>query len=437
MPLIGTIYSHGFAITEQQLTAYAKQYGNMFSLQFGPRHCIVVSGHELINDVISRPDDFGQKGLYEEYVWGLINPSQKGIISLDYGDEYRRTCDKIRAAFLPIGDVIVSEQVSAEMSTLCNDMRSSVEKRLNPREQIDSFVMNVLLRGLVGTSLALESTEMTKLKQSTGDFHSMFAATSVIDCVPLVHYVPSMKRRLLNFVYSFLNTKAFMESQVSNALENEHAALGNCFLQNYLNNPAKSMRRVRLIDTDELIHLLTDLLIEQTHVRQLVWKLLEYLAQDRDIQEKLFTDIQAISSTHDGDDVITHLPYLQAVTAEAARLFDKPLMTFQKSNPKDVVKLGNMTIAKGTRLILNNDSVNSSADAWKDPRVFKPERFLNKNGQFKGCGKMLSFQLDSATLPWHSTTWIQLCLMVFHLIRSFKFEENNETTESIFTIKIR
>lgn len=45
------------------------------------------------------------------------------------------------------------------------------------------------------------------------------------------------------------------------------------------------------------------------------------------------------------------------------------------------VKVGDYTIPKNAMVIFNLYSMHMDESSWKDPQTFRPERFLDKNGE--------------------------------------------------------
>ncbi|KAH7905603.1 cytochrome P450 [Hygrophoropsis aurantiaca] len=73
------------------------------------------------------------------------------------------------------------------------------------------------------------------------------------------------------------------------------------------------------------------------------------------------------------------MPYLNACIREALRINPPADYITPRISPVDVT-LGNYYIPASTPLVCNTYAVHHSRETWGDPHVFRPERFLQKNG---------------------------------------------------------
>ncbi|XP_078166378.1 cytochrome P450 76M5-like [Carex rostrata] len=92
---------------------------------------------------------------------------------------------------------------------------------------------------------------------------------------------------------------------------------------------------------------------------------------------------QAFSSQTFGEQDIINLPYLQAVIKEAMRLHPAvPLLPHKAM--KDGVDVGGYIMPKGATVFVNTWAIGHNPQVWKEPDVFRPERFLEKQIVFHG-----------------------------------------------------
>ncbi|KOX76113.1 hypothetical protein WN51_11828 [Melipona quadrifasciata] len=76
----------------------------------------------------------------------------------------------------------------------------------------------------------------------------------------------------------------------------------------------------------------------------------------------------------------TSLPYIEATIRESLRYITlTPFSVFHKTTKKTT--LSGFDLAKNTIVITNLAGLNTDVDLWGDPDNFRPERFLNENGQ--------------------------------------------------------
>lgn len=74
------------------------------------------------------------------------------------------------------------------------------------------------------------------------------------------------------------------------------------------------------------------------------------------------------------------LPYVEATIRESLRYVTlTPFSVFHKTTKNTT--LSGFDLAKDTIVVTNLAALNTDVDLWGDPDNFRPERFLNENGQ--------------------------------------------------------
>ena len=88
LPIIGNVHQFSADSRHIDLTAMAKQYGNVFRLYLGSQLAIVVSGHSAVKEVlITRSAEFA--GRPNMYTLNLYSENGKAIAFADYSPEWR------------------------------------------------------------------------------------------------------------------------------------------------------------------------------------------------------------------------------------------------------------------------------------------------------------------------------------------------------------
>lgn len=76
-----------------------------------------------------------------------------------------------------------------------------------------------------------------------------------------------------------------------------------------------------------------------------------------------------------------HLPYVEAVLSEIQRISNvAPLGIAHRTT--ESVQFQEYVIPKDTVMLVSLYSLNMDRNYWHDPEVFRPERFLNDNGEY-------------------------------------------------------
>lgn len=109
------------------------------------------------------------------------------------------------------------------------------------------------------------------------------------------------------------------------------------------------------------------------HTLSWLWYL---LAKHPEVQEKIRSEIDALPQNADATQLVqATLPYLQATTYEALRLF--PVAWASYRTPYEDTKIAGYDIPAKASLIISPYTLHRLPEYWPDPEKFDPERFLN------------------------------------------------------------
>ncbi|XP_066393684.1 cytochrome P450 76M5-like [Miscanthus floridulus] len=116
------------------------------------------------------------------------------------------------------------------------------------------------------------------------------------------------------------------------------------------------------------------------------WAMAELL-RNPGIMAKLRAEIKAAvggkKESVDEDDV-AGLPYLQAVVKEAMRLHPVAPVMLPHKAVEDGVEIGGYAVPRGCTVIFNTWAIMRDPAAWERPDEFVPERFLDREFDFRG-----------------------------------------------------
>ncbi|KAI8147891.1 cytochrome P450 [Fennellomyces sp. T-0311] len=105
-----------------------------------------------------------------------------------------------------------------------------------------------------------------------------------------------------------------------------------------------------------------------------------YLAVNPDIQNKAREEATRLLGTNSEDILPTlqqcrNMPYLNAIIKETLRISPPVINVVARAATHDT-ELGGLFIPKGTRFSVDVYEMQHNPTVWKDPEVFRPERFL-------------------------------------------------------------
>ncbi|KAK6169277.1 hypothetical protein SNE40_020358 [Patella caerulea] len=115
------------------------------------------------------------------------------------------------------------------------------------------------------------------------------------------------------------------------------------------------------------------------------------------------------------------MPYIQAVLHEVLRIANIAITGPPHTVDEDVIFHG-YVIPKHTVVFANLDSVLADDKVWGDAGVFRPERFLDENGQLVKREEFIPFSIGRRVCLGESLDKMELFLFMTTLIQRFEFK---------------
>lgn len=192
------------------------------------------------------------------------------------------------------------------------------------------------------------------------------------------------------------------------------------------------IREMKLQDTDltttftlnQLIMIILDIFIAGSQTTSITIDLALMITLMRpDLQEKCQKEIHNALGVDGTPDYTsrTKMPFVEAMLLEVQRFFHiVPI-----SGPRRVLKtceLNGYTIPKNTTVLIGLRSVHMDEEFWKDPEVFRPERFLDESANLKNPERLLPF--GAGRRKCLGDQLAKACIFTFYvgILQSFKLK---------------
>ena len=400
LPVIGTLHLHGLSVNPETLMLMAKPYNGVMTIYIFGKPCVVLSSLESFEEAMLGRNDFAFKGLEHKFSWLTVDPHHKGIFSRDLGDDLMRVRNTSMSILrsLGAGKGGMERAIQEEAGHLIDMMLKSADRAFDASSLVSSAVANVILRIMLNDRLAYDDEEFLELQAHISQYLKTIKNTTLVNALPASRRVEPIKTGFRNWVSSHEAIMKFVAPRVDNALEESDTDSHNFIAQfaNRMYGTERDSNGSGSIDTEQLQHVVLEMLSGgfDTTATSIKWTLM-CLANRQHIQQKLFDEIMQVVGTE--EPVSMHhkdqLQYLQAVVWEVQRYRTLlPLMP-RMSNPHAETRLFKHTLPKGTKVFLNIYGVHMDEDTWGDPRVFRPERFLDDKGQVVKSKHVIPFSM--------------------------------------------
>ncbi|KAM3607885.1 uncharacterized protein V6R79_015713 [Siganus canaliculatus] len=434
LPILGNIVLLSPENPLQDFERLRNTYGNVYSMFFGSKPAVVVSGVKAMKEaLVTKAAEFAGRpqGL-------LVNAltADKGIILVDSGSRWK---EQRRFALMTLrnfglGKTTMEERIHGEIQYTMKTLEESVGKTMNPQLMFHNAASNIICQVLFGRRYDYEDKTIKDIvrcfTQNTKIVNGPWAM--VYDSMPMIRKLP------LPFNKAFHNIQTCISHLNRFLAEHKKTRVPGQprdFVDSYLDELDKRGNDGSSFSEEELIRSALDLYMAGTDTTSntLLTAFL-YLMTHPHIQERCQQEIDAVLEGKDQAcyDDRNNMPYMLAVIHEVQRVANTlPLSVFH-STTQDTELMG-YSIPKGTIIIPNLSSLLTEEGQWKSPHEFNPENFLNDQGQFVKPEAFMPFSAGPRVCPGEGLARMELFLIMVTLLRKYKFTWPEDAGEPDYT----
>lgn len=359
------------------------KYGPIVGAKLGGKRVILVSGKELIRDVCNneafdgRPDGFFFRVRSFNEKLGVV------FVEGEYWQEQRRFSLRT-LKHLGLGRNSMAISIEKEALEMVNFLKIKSKLGLIEMDKLfDISVLNLIWTLLAGQRFELDDERLSILTEMIHkSFRIADMSGGLLNLFPWLRFIMPEKSGYLPLLNSLKPLWKFLGDAIDTIRDRPEDEETRCFIQAFLNEMKNNQNPQRYTDK-QLFVLCLDLFQagSETTSNTLSFGII-YMLKNPEIQNKIRNELDKTIG-FDRQPLLSDRPYLQytdAVLSEIMRFATvAPLAIAHRSLEK--IKLDKYVIPKDTTILLSLYSLHFDEKYWIDPHVFRPERFLDKNGQ--------------------------------------------------------
>ena len=428
LPIIGNAHKLAAETRHLDLMAMEKIYGHVFRLYLGSQLVVVVSGQDAIKEVLVRKSaEFaGRPRFYTAEVYS----QGQAIGFADYSNQWRLH-NKITVSALKMYVNQVLKQgkvINEELDHLLERVGSRNGQPQDITKGISLAVMNVICALVFGSKYGINDPEVVRFLEMTKGVVKTLSSGSVVDVFPWLSFIPFNSIKTLKQSCKEreeLIGKIYWEHVEANRVQNPQD-LTDAMLKAKMEAVKDNASIKELLTDKQLILTISEMFIAgmETTSGSLCWALL-YLIHNPKIQDLLHQELDHVIGPNRLPDLKDEksLPLLQATIAETLRLSTPGPLAIPHKATVDTTLQG-YQIAKETVVLVNLWSLHHDPDLWDAPNEFKPQRFLDEDGNFvpPKADVFLPFSAGRRVCSGESLARIQVFLTLARLLHRFKFK---------------
>ncbi|KAM6219185.1 cytochrome P450 2J2-like isoform 1-T1 [Rhynchocyon petersi] len=422
LPFFGNFFQLDFEQPHHTIQRLVKKYGNMFSLDTGTIHDVIVTGLPLIKEVLANPDH----GVVNRHVMPLQERvfKRNGLI-MSSGQEWKeqRRFALTTLKNFGLGKKSLEERIQEEAHHLVKAIQEEQGQPFNPQFKINNAVSNIICSITFGERFEYEDSQFQEMLKLLDEILHLEAGM----CCHLYNNYPSIMEFLpgahQTVIRHWEKLKAFVSCVVENHKKDWNPDEPRDFIDAYLKEMTKyADNPTSTFDEENLITTTLDLFVAGTETTSttLRWALL-HMAMNPEIQEKVQAEIDRVIGHSKLPSIANrdHMPYTNAVIHEVQRMGNILPMNLPREVAFDMTVAG-YYLPKGTRILTNLTALHRDPKEWATPDTFNPEHFL-ENGQFKKKESFLPFSIGKRVCLGEQLARTELFIFFTSFLQKFTF----------------
>ena len=387
LPMIGNLHQVGLDIPFS-LEKLREKYGDMYTVTLPIGNFVILNSSKLMREaLVSRKDDFSGRTGVSNFPFNRIFEG-KDVGFTDYGPEYtfRRKVFSSAMHIFGEGKNLAKRRLNKSTKELLKLLHETDGRPFSIKDHVETTSVNVLCEWLVNTSYKPGDPALKKLKEFNENFAVLIRPGSVYHFLPFLRFLPTA---YMNTLREVLETR---DDFFGSFLEHHRRTYKSGVVRDLTDAFLAAFEKESERDGDVIKFLMMNAFFAATDTSSaiVVWFVL-HMVLFESAQKKLHEELDRVI----GKDRLpqmedsAHLHYTQAVICEVIRHSHSIALIMRKA-VRDT-SLQGYCIPKGTTVIFNLWRIHSDANQWKEPELFKPDRFLDVNGEFVGWNSNLDF----------------------------------------------
>uniref|UniRef100_A0A663ELP9 Steroid 17-alpha-hydroxylase/17,20 lyase n=1 Tax=Aquila chrysaetos chrysaetos TaxID=223781 RepID=A0A663ELP9_AQUCH len=382
LPLVGSLLQlAGHPQLHLRLWRLQGRYGSLYALWMGSHYVVVVNSYQHAREVLLKKGK-AFAGRPRTVTTDLLSRGGKDIAFASYGPLWKFQRKLVHAALSMFGEgsLALERIICREAASLCETLSAAQDTALDVAPELTRAVTNVVCSLCFNSSYRRGDPEFEAMLEYSQGIVDTVAKESLVDIFPWLQIFPNkdlaLLKRCLKVRDQLLQQKftehkeAFCRDAVRDLMD---ALLQVRFSAE---NSSPSVPGLELTD-DHLLMTVGDIFGAgvETTTTVLKWAVI-YLLHYPEVGSQDQVVGYALLSPHDRP----LLPYLEATISEVLRIRPVSPLLIPHVSLADT-SIGEYSIPKGARVVINLWSVHHDEKEWDKPEEFNPGRFLDEHGQ--------------------------------------------------------
>ncbi|KAM5145951.1 cytochrome P450 2G1-like [Mantella aurantiaca] len=429
LPILGNclqLHSKGVL---PSLLKMADKYGPIYTIHFGSRPTVIVTGYQVVKEVfLDLGDNFLARGtlpVFERFF-------TKSGLSLVNGEIWKqqKQFSLVTLKDFGMGKKILEEPIQLEAQYLVDYFRSFNKQPVYPRTVLSCASSNIIADLLLGKRYEYTDSKWMKILQNIRDSFEIISSQwgQIYDIFPsIMRYLPGPHQRIFDLLQDIKET-------LKECIKNHQNSLDPANPRDYIDSFLIKMEQEKLdpqssFNQKNLLATVLDMFLggaETTSVT-LSFGLLCFIKYP-EIQDKLHEEIDRIIGRTREPRVEdrNQMPYMNAIIHEVQRISDVFPMGVIRSATMDVTLRG-YNLLKGTDIMPLLTTVLHDPSQFETPEKFNVKHFLDEDGKFKKNNGFMAFSAGKRSCIGESIVRMELFIFFTTILQKFILKSTMDT----------
>ncbi|KAI5677060.1 hypothetical protein M9H77_08010 [Catharanthus roseus] len=385
LPIIGNLHQLGGGLAHHVLRNLGKQYGPLMHLKIGELSTIVVSSTEIAKEVFKTHDIHFSNRPSHILVFKIVSYDYKDIVLSQYGKYWRELRKVCNLELLSPNRVQSFRSIREDaVLNMMKSISSNDGKVVNLSEMILSLIYGITARAAFGVwskkheeFIRLES-EIQRLA-TTFVLADMFPSIKFLGALSGLRYkVEKVHKKVDDILEGILKE----HRRQNNNMTEEN---GKKDLVDVLLNIQKNGDMETPFTDQHIKAIIFDMFSAGTLTSTIAvdWAMAEMMKNPsvlKRAQDEVRNVYNGIGNVDESK--LDELKYLQAVIKETLRIHPGTPIVHRET--REECEINGYRIPAKARVMVNAWAISRDPNYWPEPDIFKPERFLGSEVDFKG-----------------------------------------------------
>ncbi|XP_059152549.1 cytochrome P450 2U1-like [Physella acuta] len=424
LPFIGHLYLLK-KNPRQQFLRYTQTLGPIFRLKMGSWTTVVLNSFDVIKEATVKQGEYFSDRPNFEILISKFPHLYDGIV-MSSGARWKqiRTTSLAILRSFGMGKNIMTEHIANEVAAYVKELESTKGRPINVKILTNMSVANVICSVIFGQRFEITDPIFLRLIEMYDHVLGECAGINAVVVLPVLRHLPFDVLGYNKYASTVMEINSVIKHLVQKVRDRSTNEADN-FVAAYVEEmkKAEQLGESTYLDEANLIGCIDNLFAAGTETTSttILWSLL-YVLHNPETQKKIFNEIMEHVGTDRAPNIYDKpkLKYLNAFIMETQRTTSLLPLSLPHACNQDTVLLG-FNIPKGTQILINLDSVLRDEKIWGDPENFRPERFLDEQGNLIKREELIPFSIGRRICLGESLAKMELFLFLSSMFQRFEF----------------